>query len=61
MSAQSPGKYLISRPLPGLGLHDELKLLAQAGLTPLEAQQAATRGCGGILGTARFVWNRREI
>jgi imidazolonepropionase-like amidohydrolase len=29
--------------LPGAGLHDELALLVESGLTPLEALQAATR------------------
>ncbi len=29
--------------LPGFGLHDELRLLVRAGLTPMEALQAATR------------------
>jgi imidazolonepropionase-like amidohydrolase len=28
---------------PGFSLHDELELLVRAGLTPLEALQAATR------------------
>ena len=28
---------------PGFGLHDELALLVQAGLTPMQALQAATR------------------
>jgi hypothetical protein len=42
---------------PGFSLHDELALLVEAGLTPLEALQAATRntaqavGLGGELGT----------
>ena len=29
--------------VPGMGLHDELELLVQAGLTPMEALQSATR------------------
>jgi len=43
--------------LPGFSLHDELALLVEAGLTPLEALQAATRnpaqavGLGDALGT----------
>ncbi len=43
--------------LPGFSLHDELALLVEAGLTPLEALQAATRnaaqavGLGDELGT----------
>src|SRR5215212_10618648 len=42
---------------PGFSLHDELALLVEAGLTPLEALQAATRnpaqavGLGDELGT----------
>jgi imidazolonepropionase-like amidohydrolase len=35
---------------PGSGLHDELKLLVKAGLTPLEALQTATRNPGEFLG-----------
>lgn len=29
--------------VPGLGLHHELELLTEAGLTPMQAIQAATR------------------
>jgi imidazolonepropionase-like amidohydrolase len=42
---------------PGFSLHDEVALLVEAGLTPLEALQAATRntaravGLGNELGT----------
>jgi imidazolonepropionase-like amidohydrolase len=39
---------------PGFSLHDELALLVEAGLTPMEALQAATRGpaaCLGLLDT----------
>jgi imidazolonepropionase-like amidohydrolase len=42
---------------PGFSLHDELALLVEAGLTPLEAVQAATRntaegvGLGDDVGT----------
>jgi imidazolonepropionase-like amidohydrolase len=42
---------------PGFSLYDELALLVEAGLTPLEALQAATRnaaegmGLGGNVGT----------
>ncbi len=36
---------------PGFGLHDELGLLVQAGLTPMEALQAATRNPARFLGT----------
>jgi imidazolonepropionase-like amidohydrolase len=35
---------------PGYGLHDELGLLVQAGLTPTEALQAATRNPAQFLG-----------
>jgi imidazolonepropionase-like amidohydrolase len=35
---------------PGSGLHDELKLLAEAGFTPLEALQAATRDAARFMG-----------
>ncbi|MBI4456644.1 MAG: amidohydrolase family protein [Acidobacteria bacterium] len=36
--------------IPGFSLHDELVLLVQAGLTPLEALQAATRNPAKYLG-----------
>jgi hypothetical protein len=35
---------------PGFSLHDELALLVQAGLTPMEALQAATRNPAKFLG-----------
>jgi imidazolonepropionase-like amidohydrolase len=35
---------------PGFSLHDELVLLVQAGLTPMEALQAATRNPAKFLG-----------
>jgi imidazolonepropionase-like amidohydrolase len=35
---------------PGLGLHDELALLVEAGFTPLEALQTATRNPAGYFG-----------
>ena len=35
---------------PGLGIHHELELLVDAGLTPLEAIQAATRNPARVLG-----------
>ena len=35
---------------PGFSLHDELQLLVNAGLTPLEALQSATRDAAGFLG-----------
>ncbi len=37
--------------LLGFGLHDELQLLVQAGLTPMEALQAATRNAAKFNGT----------
>ena len=37
-------------PWPGAGLHEELRLLVAAGLTPLEALQAATRNAARALG-----------
>jgi imidazolonepropionase-like amidohydrolase len=40
---------------PGFSLHDELGLLVQAGLTPMEALQAAT------LNPARFMGRDREL
>ncbi len=36
--------------VPGLGVHHELELLVDAGLTPLEALQAATRNPARVLG-----------
>jgi imidazolonepropionase-like amidohydrolase len=41
--------------IPGFGLHDELELLVQAGLTPLQALQAAT------LNPARFLGRTDEL
>lgn len=40
---------------PGFGLHDELGWLVQAGLTPMEAIQAATRNA------ARFMGREKEL
>jgi imidazolonepropionase-like amidohydrolase len=40
------------RVYPGFSLHDELGLLVQAGLTPMEALQAATLNAGKFLGLA---------
>ena len=37
---------------PGFGLHDELSLLVEAGLTPAEALRAATLSPAQYLGTA---------
>jgi len=36
--------------LPGFGLHEELALLVEAGLTPMQALQAATRSSAEFLG-----------
>jgi Amidohydrolase family len=44
----------IVRNVPGFSLHDELKCLVDAGLTPMEALQAATRN------PARFLEMERE-
>ena len=38
------------RVYPGFSLHEELELLVQAGLTPMEALQAATLNAGKYLG-----------
>src|SRR5258708_39291464 len=38
------------RVYPGFSLHEELELLVQAGLTPMEALQAATINAGRYLG-----------
>ncbi len=37
--------------LPGFGLHEELALLVESGLTPLEALQCATRNAARYFGT----------
>lgn len=39
--------------VPGFGLHDELTLLVEAGLTPLQALQAATLTPARVLNTAK--------
>ncbi|MGE3667945.1 MAG: amidohydrolase family protein, partial [Steroidobacteraceae bacterium] len=44
--------FLNSFDYPGIGLHDELALLVQAGLTPLEALRAATVNGAKFLGHA---------
>lgn len=44
--ADAPNPYSV----PGFGLHDELGLLVEAGFTPLEALQAATRNPAEFLG-----------
>lgn len=41
--------------LPGFGLHDELALLVRAGLTPLEALQAAT------INPAKFLGREKDL
>ena len=43
----------IVRNVPGSSLHDELKCLVDAGLTPLHALQAATRNPAQFLGRQR--------
>jgi imidazolonepropionase-like amidohydrolase len=40
------------RVYPGFSLHEELELLVQSGLTPMEALQAATMNAGKYLGLA---------
>ncbi len=40
------------RVYPGFSLHEELELLVQAGLTPMEALQTATINAGKYLGLA---------
>ena len=45
----SPAPYVF----PGSGLHDELQLLVEAGLTPFEALQAATRSPAEFLHTEK--------
>ena len=42
--------FLNSYVYPGIGLHDELELLVAAGLSPLQALQAATLGGARFLG-----------
>jgi len=44
-----------NRPVPGKGLHDELAFLVQAGLSPMEALQAATLLPAQVLGVERNV------
>ena len=38
------------RVYPGFSLHEELSLLVQAGLTPMQALQSATRNAGSFFG-----------
>jgi imidazolonepropionase-like amidohydrolase len=45
----SPAPYVF----PGSGLHDELQLLVEAGLTPLETLQAATKSPAEFLHTSK--------
>jgi imidazolonepropionase-like amidohydrolase len=39
--------------VPGFGLHEELALLVQAGLTPMQALQSATSSAARFLGKER--------
>jgi N-acyl-D-aspartate/D-glutamate deacylase len=45
----SPAPYVF----PGFALHEELAMLVDAGLSPMEALQAATRNAGEFLGTTK--------
>ena len=45
---------------PGFSLHDELELLVGAGLTPMEAIQAATRNPAAFLRTLESVGTVEE-
>jgi len=45
----SPAPYV----LPGFALHEELAMLVDAGLSPMEALQAATRNAGEFLATTQ--------
>jgi imidazolonepropionase-like amidohydrolase len=45
----SPAPYVF----PGFALHEELAMLVDAGLTPMEALQAATRNAAELLGTTK--------
>jgi imidazolonepropionase-like amidohydrolase len=45
----TPTPYVV----PGFALHEELALLMDAGLTPLETLQTATRNAAEFLGTAK--------
>ena len=40
--------------LPGFGLHDELALMVESGLTPMEALETATRNAARYFGTSDF-------
>jgi len=40
-------------PWPGEGIHEELRLLVLAGLSPMAALQAATRNAARVLGWER--------
>jgi hypothetical protein len=46
----SPNPYVF----PGFSLHEELALLVQAGFTPMEALQSATRNAATYLGLGRW-------
>jgi imidazolonepropionase-like amidohydrolase len=45
--------------VPGFSLHDELSLLVKAGLTPLEAIQAATLNPANRVAKVSRFWRRR--
>jgi imidazolonepropionase-like amidohydrolase len=47
-------------PLCGYGIHDELRLLVEAGLTPAAALRAATTDAARVLGWADRVGSIRE-
>ena len=42
--------------VPGAGLHGELKLLVDSGLTPMEALVSRHRASGRIAGPCRTTW-----
>jgi imidazolonepropionase-like amidohydrolase len=46
----SPNPYAIPGLFPGFSLHDELTLYVEAGLTPMEALQTATRNPAEFFG-----------
>lgn len=51
----APARPDITYCFPGFSLHDELALLVEAGLSPLEALQAAT------LNPARFLGREKDL
>jgi imidazolonepropionase-like amidohydrolase len=46
------GSDIAAERVPGFTLHEELQLLIEAGLTPLQALQAATMNCAAVTGRA---------